>query len=64
ASVRHQRLLGPLTLDGELGLSTRYNRDFLDLSEDYTVPRRVDHNLHARLTAAWRPDLGVLRIVP
>ncbi|HET9983741.1 MAG TPA: capsule assembly Wzi family protein, partial [Longimicrobiales bacterium] len=46
ASVRHQRLLGPLTLDGELGLSTRYNRDFLDLSEDYTVPRRVDHNLH------------------
>lgn len=64
ASVRHERLLGPFSIGGELGVSTRYNRDFLDLSEVYSVPDRVDHNLHARLTAAWRPGVGILSVVP
>ncbi|MBX6363101.1 MAG: hypothetical protein IRZ00_04475 [Gemmatimonadetes bacterium] len=64
ASVRHQHLLGPFAIGGEIGLSTRYNRDFLDLSDVYTVPDRVDHNLHLRLTATWRPNLGVVGLVP
>ena len=58
AGALRQRLLLPdVAVDASLRLARRYNRDFLDLSPTFNIPRRIDYNLHAILQLTWRPRL-------
>jgi hypothetical protein len=55
--ARQRLLMRRMALDLSLSYSRRYNREFLDLSPTFQLPRMTDHNLHLIVGARWQPPL-------